>query len=67
MLNLRVPAAMPVLMLASSREGEEIEFLRQWQASKLEAQPTTALKRVLIVPRHPQRFEAVAKLFELAG
>ena len=52
----------PVLMLASSREGEEIEFLRQWQACKLEAQPETALKRVLIVPRHPQRFDEVAQL-----
>ena len=49
----------PVVMFASSREGEEIEFLRaiagvrdiQW----------------LLVPRHPQRFDEVAGLAAQAG
>ena len=63
----RVGLEQPVLMLASSRAGEEIEFLRQWQARKLEAQPARALKRVLIVPRHPQRFAEVARLLETLG
>jgi 3-deoxy-D-manno-octulosonic-acid transferase len=63
----RAGLAQPVLMLASSRAGEEIEFLRQWQARKLEAQPAKALKRVLIVPRHPQRFEEVAQLVMAQG
>ena len=63
----RVGMAQPVLMLASSREGEEIEFLRQWQARKLETQPARALERVLIVPRHPQRFEEVAQLVQAQG
>jgi len=63
----RASLAQPVLMLASSRAGEEIEFLRQWQVRKLEAQPGRALKRVLIVPRHPQRFEEVAQLVLAQG
>ena len=49
----------PVVMFASSREGEEAEFLRaiagvqgvQW----------------LLVPRHPQRFDDVAALVAQAG
>lgn len=49
----------PVVMFASSREGEEAEFLRaivkhpgvQW----------------LLVPRHPQRFDEVAALVAQAG
>jgi len=57
----RATSAQPVLMFTSSREGEEqmlIDTLR-----------TTPLPGVqwLIVPRHPQRFDAVAALFEAAG
>ena len=56
----------PVLMLASSREGEELEFLRQWQASQ--AQPAAAQRvQLLIVPRHPQRFDEVARLVQAQG
>jgi 3-deoxy-D-manno-octulosonic-acid transferase len=67
----------PVLMLASSREGEETQFLEQIKhlAGKLSAQ--SAIKNVvdnrsqkiqwLIVPRHPQRFDEVQKLCEQAG
>lgn len=52
----------PVVMLASSREGEELLWLqafaayapaRQWQW--------------LVVPRHPQRFDEVARLLTGAG
>ena len=58
----------PVLMLASSREGEELEFLRQWQASKAQAQPASAQRvQLLIVPRHPQRFDEVARLIQAQG
>ena len=53
-------------MLASSREGEELEFLRQWQASQ--AQPAAAQRvQLLIVPRHPQRFDEVARLVQAQG
>ena len=56
----------PVLMLAVSREGEEqmwLDAMRHAQASGL------GMDRVqcLIVPRHPQRFDAVADLLQSAG
>jgi 3-deoxy-D-manno-octulosonic-acid transferase len=55
----RSTSPQPVVMFASSREGEEAEFLRaiaqhpgvQW----------------LLVPRHPQRFDEVAALAVQAG
>lgn len=55
---------LPVLMFASSREGEEALFLQALQslqaAGSLPFQP-------LIVPRHPQRFGEVAQLAQAAG
>jgi 3-deoxy-D-manno-octulosonic-acid transferase len=56
----------PVMMLAVSREGEEqmwLDALRHAQANGL------GMDRVqcLIVPRHPQRFDAVADLLQSAG
>jgi 3-deoxy-D-manno-octulosonic-acid transferase len=49
----------PVVMLASSREGEEAEFL-----AALRAHPDV---QWLLVPRHPQRFDEVAALAAQAG
>ena len=53
----------PVVLFASSREGEEAQLLGQ-----LKSQPE-AMQAVqwLIVPRHPQRFEAVAQQIADAG
>ncbi len=51
-------AARPVLLLASTREGEEALFLEA--LGGVEA----AAWLVVIVPRHPQRFEEVAALLE---
>jgi 3-deoxy-D-manno-octulosonic-acid transferase len=51
----------PVLALANSREGEEAMLLAAWQALP---QPRPLL---LIVPRHPQRFDAVAQWVAAAG
>ena len=53
----------PVVLFASSREGEEVQLLEQ-----LKSQPE-AMQAVqwLIVPRHPQRFESVAQLIADAG
>ncbi|MEO6319073.1 MAG: 3-deoxy-D-manno-octulosonic acid transferase, partial [Polaromonas sp.] len=73
----RETLAQPVLMFASSREGEEDEFLRQIKAVVQENQaqaamnsaanqPSKALK-ALIVPRHPQRFDEVAALVAQHG
>ena len=56
-------SARPVVLLASSREGEEtlfIEALRRLGPLALQVQ-------WLIVPRHPQRFEAVALQLQAAG
>jgi 3-deoxy-D-manno-octulosonic-acid transferase len=60
----RTRSARPVLMFASSREGEE-----QMLIDALRSQPMSAVPAVqwLIVPRHPQRFDTVAALFEAAG
>lgn len=50
-----------MVLLASSREGEEAMVLRAWQHAKV--------GNVLlgIVPRHPQRFDDVAALVAQAG
>jgi 3-deoxy-D-manno-octulosonic-acid transferase len=53
----------PVVMLASAREGEEAMLL-----DALQDHPAAwAAAHWLIVPRHPQRFEAVAALSDNRG
>jgi 3-deoxy-D-manno-octulosonic-acid transferase len=59
----RVPLARPVVVLASSREGEEVALLQALRASS----SALAGARWLIVPRHPQRFDEVAALMQAAG
>lgn len=54
-----VLAGRPVVMLASSREGEEAEFLA--------LAPRSADVLWLVVPRHPQRFAEVADAARAAG
>jgi 3-deoxy-D-manno-octulosonic-acid transferase len=51
----------PVLMLAVSREGEEAALQAEW-VKRPGARPLLA-----IVPRHPQRFDEIARLIEAAG
>ncbi len=51
----------PVLLAASTREGEEAAILRAFAARA----PADVL--LVLVPRHPQRFDAVAALIEAAG
>jgi len=70
----RQALAQPVLMLASSREGEEDDFLKQIVALALSARAQAAMNtiagasvQVLIVPRHPQRFDEVQTLVEKHG
>ncbi|MFM8575679.1 MAG: 3-deoxy-D-manno-octulosonic acid transferase, partial [Limnohabitans sp.] len=50
----------PVCLLASSREGEEAQWLQAVQAFKSEV-------HWLIVPRHPQRVDEVEALLQGAG
>ena len=61
----------PVVMFASSREGEEALFLEQIIAMAQQNQHQKAAnliaKKWLIVPRHPQRFDEVAALVEQSG
>jgi 3-deoxy-D-manno-octulosonic-acid transferase len=51
----------PVLLAASTREGEEAPLLRAFA----EVAPAEVL--LVLVPRHPQRFGEVAALIETAG
>jgi 3-deoxy-D-manno-octulosonic-acid transferase len=48
----------PVLLCASTREGEEALILDAWRA--LSNKPPRML--LLLVPRHPQRFDEVARM-----
>ena len=75
----RKSLSQPVVMLASSREGEEGAFLEQIRAlaSVKSAQAAPDLiafehfkkdfPKFLVVPRHPQRFEEVATLIVQSG
>jgi 3-deoxy-D-manno-octulosonic-acid transferase len=51
----------PVVMAASTREGEEGPLLDAWLS-----QPSPR-PLLLLVPRHPQRFDEVAQMVERAG
>lgn len=51
----------PVVLAASTREGEESPLLQAWLA-----QPAPR-PLLLLVPRHPQRFDEVAALVRQAG
>lgn len=51
----------PVWLAASTREGEEALVLDAWQ------QLQVAAALLIIVPRHPQRFDEVAALLEKRG
>lgn len=56
-------ARRPVLLCASTREGEEALILDAWRA--LAHKPAGML--LLLVPRHPQRFDEVARMAEERG
>ena len=66
----------PVVLLASSREGEEAMWLENFkpkQSPALDGQAQTAINNIandvqwLIVPRHPQRIDEVQQLLQRAG
>ena len=61
----------PVVMLASSREGEEALFLEQIKLFAQQIRARAAINSIvpkwLIVPRHPQRFDEVAALAAQSG
>ena len=72
----RVASGRPVVVFASSREGEEallLQVLKENRALALVEYKQHAIKNIathiqwLIVPRHPQRFDAVAQLCQEQG
>ncbi len=72
----RAQLGQPVVMFASSREGEELALLQSLKAFRPLAQVNSAQVAInsvasevqwLIVPRHPQRFDEVAALIESHG
>jgi 3-deoxy-D-manno-octulosonic-acid transferase len=71
--RLRQAWRRPVVMLASSREGEEVDFLKKIQSLALDRKQFSASDfdvssvRWLVVPRHPQRFDEVAELIRQQG
>jgi 3-deoxy-D-manno-octulosonic-acid transferase len=62
MLHARC-AGRPVLLCASTREGEEALILDAYRA--MPARPAGML--LVLVPRHPQRFDDVARMVEERG
>lgn len=59
----RAAVARPVVAIASTREGEDALFIA---ALRQRADPPEAVL-YLLIPRHPQRFNEVARLLEAAG
>lgn len=53
----------PVLMVASTHEGEDVIWLKYWP-EVLKKVPDALL---MIVPRHPERFNSVAQLIKQQG
>lgn len=55
----------PVIVIASTRNGEEALFLKQLsQETRAAAESTQPTPLYIIVPRHPERFELVQTLLE---
>jgi 3-deoxy-D-manno-octulosonic-acid transferase len=58
----------PVWLLASTREGEEALLLDALRGGQVDGTaPAATAPAWLVVPRHPQRFDAVAALFAARG
>ncbi len=63
----RAAQGRPVILFASSREGEEAQLLALLQRKGQSAGAAASVAQWLIVPRHPQRFDEVAGLIEKLG
>ncbi|WP_119154781.1 3-deoxy-D-manno-octulosonic acid transferase [Caldimonas tepidiphila] len=62
----RAAARRPVVLAASTREGEEPALLAAWREA-LDAAALPQAPRLVLVPRHPQRFDEVAQAVRAAG
>jgi len=56
-------AARPIILIASTHDDEEAQILRMWNIWYRDRQDILCV----IVPRHPERFDAVAALMKQAG
>jgi 3-deoxy-D-manno-octulosonic-acid transferase len=72
----RARVGRPVVLAASTREGEEALLLQSWQGLKAYLAPPAGGNRnpalappplLVIVPRHPQRFDTVVRDAEATG
>lgn len=63
----QVASARPLVLAASTREGEEPGLLAAWRAALDRLHADESRPRLWIVPRHPQRFDEVANLVREAG
>lgn len=63
----RLKIGKPVLIFASSREGEELQLLQHLKNTSLQKNTTEASVQWLIVPRHPYRFHEVVELITQHG
>lgn len=61
----RAASSKPVVIVASSREGEEAQWVAQWAGRQFHG--VAGQCQWLIVPRHPQRFDEVHRMLEQAG
>jgi 3-deoxy-D-manno-octulosonic-acid transferase len=60
--------ARPLVLAASTRDGEEAGLLRAWSGALVgQAWHGDTKPRLFIVPRHPQRFDEVAELVTAQG
>ncbi len=63
----RAADARPLCLAASTREGEEAGLIAAWQGALASGLWHGEAPRLLIVPRHPQRFDEVAALLQQQG
>jgi 3-deoxy-D-manno-octulosonic-acid transferase len=64
----RAALGRPVVLASSTREGEEAALLSHWaSAAAAHALRGGEAPLLLVVPRHPQRFDEVAELCRAAG
>ena len=63
----RQQAQRPVVLLASSREGEEALWLQALEQLRAQAEASSSSVQWLVVPRHPQRFDEVQAQLAASG
>ena len=66
-LSWRAGLARPVVLAASWREGEDEPLLAAWRAALAQRAPSQPRPLLLLVPRHPQRFDEVFRTLTGAG